>query len=91
MGPSRKAGKKVSAATITTVKMRRTTNTGVSVRKVPGPSGRVRLPASAPATPSAATSGTKRPNSIARPPSRSANVIPNAPVLPGAFGWTKPV
>ena len=64
---------------------------GVSVRNVPGPSGGTRLPASAPATASAATSGTKRPKSIATPPSRSANVIPNAPTLPGAFGWTKPV
>ena len=53
---------------------------GVSVRNVPGPAGATRLPASEPATASAASSGTKRPTSIARPPSRSANVMPSAGV-----------
>ena len=64
---------------------------GESVRKVPGPVGVTRLPTSAPATASAASRGTKRPKSIATPPTRSAKVIPKAPALPGALGWTKPV
>ena len=64
---------------------------GVSVRNVPGAGGATRFVASEPATASAASSGTKRPTSIAMPPRRSANVMPKAPTLPGALGWTKPV
>ena len=33
----------------------------------------------------------KRAVTIVSPPSRSAKVIPKAPSLPGALGWTKPV
>ena len=70
--------------------MSRTTNVGVSVRIVPGPAGATRLPASEPATASAASIGRKRPSSIATPPSRLAKVIPKAPTLP-PFGCRKPV
>ena len=64
---------------------------GVSVRKVPGPIGETRLTESEPATARAASSGMKRPPSIAIPPRMSAKVIPKAPTFPGAFGWTNPV
>ncbi len=67
IGPSRKAGKNVSAATITIVKISSTTKVGVSVRNVPGPSGATRLRVSAPATASAATSGAKRPSEHRQP------------------------
>ena len=63
----------------------------MSVLNVPAPAGATRLVASDPATARAASSGRKRPASMATPPSRSAKVIPNAPTLPGAFGCTKPV
>ncbi len=33
----------------------------------------------------------KRAVSIVSPPTTSAKVIPNAPTLPGALGWMKPV
>jgi hypothetical protein len=81
----------VSAATITITNTSRTTKVGVSVRKVPRPAGVTFLVASEPATASAASSGTKRAASIAKPPMTSAKVMPNAPALPGPFGWTKPV
>ena len=61
--------------------MSRTTNVGVSVRIVPGPGSAVRLPASAPATASAASIGRKRPASIASLPATFANVTVNAPTL----------
>ena len=76
----------MSAATITITKISRSTNVGVSVRKVPAPGGETCLVASEPATASAASSGTKRANSIVPPPRRSAKVMPKAPSLPGAFG-----
>ncbi len=69
----------------------RKTKVGVSVRNVPAPGGATRLPDSEPATASAASSGRKRPTSIAPPPSRFANVIVTAPALPGALGWMKAV
>ena len=66
--------------------IRTTTNVGVSVRSVPRPVGDTRLPASEPATASAASRGRKRPASIATPPSRSAKLIPYAPSLV-PLGW----
>ena len=57
----------MSAATIATTTTSRKTKVGVSVRNVPAPAGATRLPASEPATASAASSGTKRATSIEPP------------------------
>ncbi len=75
-GPSRTAGKKVRAATITITESSRITKVGLSVRKVPGPTGTTRLTESDPAMASAESSGTKRAVSIESPPRMSAKVIP---------------
>ena len=80
-GPRSRAGTKVRRATIRTIATRTTPNVGVSVRSVPRPAGLTRLPASEPATASTASIGRKRPPSIARPPSTSANEMPKAPAL----------
>ena len=70
----------------TTVPPSSPTKVGVSVRSVPAPCGATRLPASAPATASTSRIGAKRAPSIVTPPSRSAKVMPWAPMLPG-LGW----
>ena len=54
----------------------RITKVGLSVRKVPGPAGTMRLTESDPAMARAESSGTKRAVSIERPPRMSAKLIP---------------
>ena len=85
-GPRSRAGKKVSAPISTTTPISRPAKVGVSVRIVPRPAGATRLLTITPATASVKTIGMKRASIIVMPPSRSANVMPWAPMFPGS-GW----
>ena len=83
-GRGARAGKKVSAPTSTTTPTSSTTNVGrVGAQRAEARRARPLAQRSEPATASTTMIGTKRANSIVRPPRRSANVMPKAPTLPG--------
>ena len=67
MGPSARAGKNVSPATMTATPTTRPPNSGVSVGKVPTVAGTWRLRPSRPANASVGMMRKKRPNSVAMP------------------------
>ena len=67
MGPSAKAGKKVSAPTMTTTPTSRKEKSGPVTGKVPADSGTFFLAASEPAMPRIGISMKKRPKNISRP------------------------
>ena len=67
MGPRESAGKKLSAPTMSTMRMSRNTNMALHVERVPAPAATLFFAAMLPPMTRAATMGTNRTKSIARP------------------------
>src|SRR6202000_1792588 len=80
IGPSRIAGKKVSAPTRITIPTRRKTKVGLSVRIVPRPAGDTFWPARAPAMARTKRIGAKRAGTLTTPPRRQAQLHASARV-----------